>query len=54
MGFLSRFRGGDPVPEEQICPKCRIPAPATAETCPECGWDMREAYHAEPAQPQTS
>jgi len=25
-----------------------------AETCPECGWDMREAYHPEPAQPQTS
>ena len=49
MGFLSRFRGGDDEPEDQTCPKCRMPAPAAAETCPECGWDMREAYHPEPA-----
>ena len=35
-------------------PKCRMPAPAAAETCPECGWDMREAYHPEPVQPHTS
>ena len=27
MGFLSRFRGGDDEPEEQLCPKCRMPAP---------------------------
>ena len=38
MGFLSRFRGGDE-PEQQTCPKCRMPAPIEAETCPECGWD---------------
>ena len=49
MGFLSRFRGSGDEPEDQTCPKCRMPAPAVAETCPECGWDMREAYHPEPA-----
>jgi ssDNA-binding Zn-finger/Zn-ribbon topoisomerase 1 len=52
MGFLSRFRSGDDEPEEETCPKCRTPAPVGAETCPECGWDMREAYHPE-AAPQT-
>ena len=44
MGLLSRFRGSDE-PEEQICPKCKMPAPAEADECPECGWDLREAYH---------
>jgi hypothetical protein len=48
MSFLSRLRGGGE-PEEQTCPKCRMPAPAEAETCPECGWDLREAYHPETA-----
>jgi ssDNA-binding Zn-finger/Zn-ribbon topoisomerase 1 len=54
MGFLSRFRGGDDEPESQTCPKCRMPAPIAADECPECGWDLREAYHPEPAQPHTS
>lgn len=48
MGFLSRFRRDDE-PELQTCPKCRMPAPMSAETCPECGWDLREAYHPETA-----
>jgi predicted amidophosphoribosyltransferase len=50
MGFLSRIRRNDE-PEEQICPKCRMPAPVEAETCPECGWDLREAYHPEATAP---
>ena len=54
MGFLSRFRSGDEEPEEQLCPKCQIPAPAAADTCTACGWDLREAYHPEPVQPHTS
>jgi predicted amidophosphoribosyltransferase len=45
MGFLQRLRHQDE-PEEQTCPRCRMPAPASAEQCPECGWDLREAYHA--------
>jgi hypothetical protein len=50
MGFLSRLRGDDE-PDEQTCPKCRMPAPADAETCPECGWDLNEAYHPEATAP---
>jgi hypothetical protein len=50
MGLLSRFRGDDE-PEEQICPKCKMPAPVEAEECPECGWDLREAYHPAPSAP---
>ena len=49
MGFLQRFRHQDE-PQEQICPRCRMPAPADADQCPECAWDLHEAYHApEPA-----
>ena len=49
MGFLQRFRSHDQT-EEQICPRCHLGAPADAQTCPECEWDLREAYHApEPA-----
>ena len=51
LGFLSRFRGGDE-PDEQTCPKCKMPAPLEAETCPECGWDLREAYHPEATAPR--
>ena len=51
MGFLSKLRGGDDEPAEQTCPKCRMPAPIDAVECPECGWDLREAYHAEPSAP---
>ena len=48
MGFLQRFRHDEP--QEQTCPRCRMPAPADAERCPECDWDLHEAYHApEPA-----
>jgi len=50
MGFLSRFRGDDE-PEEQICPKCKTPAPVEDEECTVCGWDMREAYHPEATAP---
>jgi hypothetical protein len=50
MGFLSRIRRHDE-PEEQTCPKWRMPAPVGAETCPECGWDLREAYHPEATAP---
>ena len=45
MGFLRKLRGGDDEPEQQTCPRCRMPAPGDAEECPECGWDLREAYH---------
>jgi ssDNA-binding Zn-finger/Zn-ribbon topoisomerase 1 len=38
MGFLRKLRGGDDEPEQQTCPRCRMPAPAEAEECPECGW----------------
>ena len=49
MGFLQRFRSRDES-QEETCPRCRMPAPTGAEECPECGWDLREAYHApEPA-----
>jgi hypothetical protein len=48
MGFLQRFRH-DEGPREQTCPRCRMPAAAEAEECPECGWDLREAYR--PVEP---
>jgi hypothetical protein len=51
MSFLSKLRGHHDEPEEQTCPKCRMPAPAGTETCPECGWDLNEAYHPEPTAP---
>jgi hypothetical protein len=44
MGFLSKFRHGDDSPE-QTCPRCRLPAAGDAAECPDCGWDLREAYH---------
>ena len=44
MDFLQRFRHKDE-PQEQTCPRCHMPAPASAEECPECGWDLREAHH---------
>jgi hypothetical protein len=48
MGFLQRFRSDDE-PEQQTCPRCQLSAPIAVEECPECGWDLREAYH--PAEP---
>ena len=48
MGFLQRFRHHDE-PPEQTCPRCRMPAAAEAKECPECGWDLREAY--QPSEP---
>jgi hypothetical protein len=49
MSFLQRFRHQDE-PEEQTCPRCRMPAPNDAQRCPECDWDLHEGYHgAEPA-----
>jgi predicted amidophosphoribosyltransferase len=47
MSFLQRLRRQDE-PQEETCPRCRLPAATDAQTCPECGWDLREAYH-EPA-----
>ena len=52
MGFLKRFRHQDE-PEEQTCPHCRMPAPADAEECPECGWDLHEAYRPVEPAPET-
>jgi hypothetical protein len=50
MGFLQRFRSQD-TPQEETCPRCRMAAPANADECTECGWDLREAFHAPaPAQ----
>ena len=50
MGFLHAFRAD--APDQQACPKCRMPAPRMeAETCPECGWDLREAFHPERIAP---
>jgi hypothetical protein len=43
MGFLSKLRHQDNQPE-QICPRCALPAAANSTECPECGWDLREAY----------
>ena len=40
-GFLVTLSAADDEPEEQTCPKCRMPAPVAAEECPECGWDLR-------------
>ena len=45
MGFLQRFRSQDDEPKEETCPRCRMAAPTEAEECPECGWDLREAFH---------
>ena len=44
MGFLSRFRHQDDSPD-LTCPRCRLPVAADATECPECNWDLREAYH---------
>lgn len=52
MGFLQRFRSQDE-PEDQTCPRCRMPAPGDAEQCPECGWDLHEAYRAPEPAPET-
>ena len=51
MGFLRKLRGGEDEAEEQTCPRCRMSAPAAAEECPECGWDLREAYHPPAPEP---
>jgi len=54
MSFLKRFRHQDE-PEEQTCPRCRMPAPSDAQRCPECDWDLHEAYHHAPdPEPQTN
>ena len=42
--LLSRFRHQDDSPELN-CPRCRLPVAGEATECPECGWDLREAYH---------
>ena len=44
MGFLSKFRHQDDSPE-LTCPRCRLPVAGETTECPECGWDLREAYH---------
>jgi predicted nucleic acid-binding Zn ribbon protein len=45
MGLLSKFRRQDDSPE-LTCPRCQLPVAGEATECPECGWDLREAYHA--------
>ena len=44
MGFLSKFRRRDDSPE-LTCPRCRLPVADDGRECPECSWDLREAYH---------
>jgi len=51
MGFLSRFRAKEDS-RPQICPRCRVTAAAEATECPECGWDLREAWSAD--EPHTA
>jgi predicted RNA-binding Zn-ribbon protein involved in translation (DUF1610 family) len=54
MGFLDRLRHREQ-PQETICPRCGVPAPAGTTECTACGWDLREAYHdpaAEGAEPK--
>ena len=43
MGLLSKLRRQDDSPE-LTCPRCRLPVAEAATECPECGWDLREAY----------
>ena len=52
MGFLQRFRRQDE-PQVQTCPRCTLPAPSDVEECPDCGWDLREAYHTVTPTPET-
>ena len=52
MSFLQRFRHQDE-PEEQTCPRCHMPSPSDAQRCPECDWDLHEAYHGPERAPQT-
>jgi len=51
MGFLQRFRHADDE-QDQTCPRCLMPAPADATECPECNWDLREAYRPTEPSPQ--
>jgi rubredoxin len=45
MRFLSWLRPQD-APRAQICPRCRVTAAPETIECPECGWDLREAWPA--------
>ena len=31
-------------PQEALCPRCRVPVPAEANTCAVCEWDLHEGY----------
>ena len=45
MGFISRLlHPRDEEPKEASCPRCGAPAPATANDCSACGWDLRESF----------
>jgi hypothetical protein len=44
MGLFDRIRHRGEVTESP-CPRCAVPAPANADECAACGWDLRDAYH---------
>jgi hypothetical protein len=49
MRFLSRFRAKEDS-RAQICPRCQVTTAAETIECPECGWDLREAWPAADAR----
>ena len=44
MGFLSKLRRQDDAPE-LTCPRLPAAHRGRDDGVPQCGWDLREAYH---------
>lgn len=44
MKIVDRLLNRQSPATEAPCPRCGIPAPATANECSACGWDLREAF----------
>jgi len=42
MGLFSRLHRD--AKQETPCPRCGTPAPAGANECAACGWDLHEGY----------